>query len=445
MLLAEKLQSIQEQEHDYDVDHAHLYISMVRFHKRTLAKEGTFYLQTLVSALTPKGNIYRYMGLQAERRRNTADLWWQMEELADTYKDLLGGSDTPMKQRTAMLRTALEKHVVSGAPDARKDGKDSLGFCPVDEFLFTTATNYCGVIVPDNAKQRRQWITNLCLVFLVFMIQILVPTVVLIEKWHAPGNHLRDADLWGHLKFRELLCLGDDMEGVMHTIVGVLLMELVLVIVLSYISEQNNNSQKSACVPSDRTYFLIGNFANIWCNLVTVLLLPMLFWTEDEATNIALDSLTLLFVQTLDDFAGYACQYMGGSDDEYAMSATWQMAMLSQCPVSLKDIVNPRAKNVDEIWSIRFDNDKLQVAFPEGGEPKACERRLQRHNLETSPLVEGSSGSFLYRATRTKQEVLPRPEGLVIPALWNVAWYFVCVCLLIVPVFWMMVNRHCAK
>ena len=39
-------------------------------------------------------------------------------------------------------------------------------------------------------------------------------------------------------------------KGIMHTVAGVLLMELVSVIVLSYISEQINNAQKSASVPS---------------------------------------------------------------------------------------------------------------------------------------------------------------------------------------------------
>mmetsp|Transcript_7487 Transcript_7487/g.13436 ORF Transcript_7487/g.13436 Transcript_7487/m.13436 type:complete len:447 (+) Transcript_7487:58-1398(+) len=446
MLLAEKLQAVQERDHEYDVDHAHLYKSMARFHRRTLAKEGTFYLQTLVSALTPKGNIYRFMGLHAERRRNTADLWQQMEELADLHKDLLGGREVPIEVRADRLRKALSETIVEADAESQQILLEApVGFGPVDEFLFSRASSYCGIVVPDAPRERREWITNFFMCILVFFIQLFVPTAVLVEKWMDPNNRLKEKNLWGHLNLHELLCLGNDLEGVLHSIVGVLLMGLVIVIILSYIAEQNNNAQKSASVPSDRYYYLAGNLANVYCNLVTVLLLPFLFWTESEATNIALDSLTLLFVQTLDDFAGYACQYMNKTDDDYAMGATWQMAMLSQCPVSLKDITNPNASEVSAIWKVSFVREKLQAVVHPGAVPRECPRRLQRTSVDSSPLLQGSSSPFIYRATRYREEILPRPEGIVIPCLWKMAWYLVALCLFLVPLFWMTTNKSCEK
>eukprot|EP00971_Amphidinium_carterae_P077874 1540322-Amphidinium_carterae.1 len=103
-------------------------------------------------------------------------------------------------------------------------------------------------------------------------------------------------------------------------------------------------------------------------------------WQHDNATWIvpsmpALDSLSLLFVQTLDDFAGYACQYMNKTDDDYAMGATWQMAMLSQCPVQLQDIAcpditNPTPSEVREIWKVCFVGEKLQAVVRAGAHLK---------------------------------------------------------------------------
>mmetsp|Transcript_1566 Transcript_1566/g.4033 ORF Transcript_1566/g.4033 Transcript_1566/m.4033 type:complete len:445 (-) Transcript_1566:37-1371(-) len=444
MLLAEKLQTVQERDHEYDVDHAHLYKSMSRFHQRTLHKEGTFYLQTLVSALTPKGNIYRFMGLHSERRRNTVDLWQQMEELANVHKDLLGGQEASVEVRVNRLLQALSETIVEADAESQQIKAEApVGFGPVEEFLFSRATSYCGIFVPDASKERREWLTNVCMCILVFFIQLCVPTAVLVEKWMDPQNRLKETDIWKHLNIHELLCLGKDIEGVLHTVVGFLLMGLVIVIILSYIAEQNNNAQKSASVPSDRYYYLAGNLANVYCNVVTVLVLPLLFWTETEATNIALDSLSLLFVQTLDDFAGYACQYMNKTDDDYAMGATWQMAMLSQCPVQLQDITNPTPSEVREIWKVCFVGEKLQAVVRAGAHPRECPRRLQRFAMDSSPLLQGSSSPFVYRATRRREEVLPRPEGIVIPCLWNVAWYLVALCLWFVPIFWMTTNKAC--
>merc|ERR1719158_695449 len=125
-----------------------------------------------------------------------------------------------------------------------------------------------------------------------------------------------------------------------------------------------------------RFWYILGNVTNAMCCLTTVIMVPLLFWEEGSPTSTAMDSLTALFIFMLDDFAGYASQYIGISDTDFQRAAAWQKALLSQCPVSLNDLIDPRGQSAAELWRIGFsESGQLQVA----AEPRGpCARRIER-------------------------------------------------------------------
>lgn len=457
MILSERLEEHQDAVQSADWKCAQLYRSVMDEHRQVVVrKEGYLYHSTLWAAMTPAGNIYRYLALATERHRNCADIWRQLDELAERHAALLGGEQAPLEARSWKLCRALEQATVHGALDAEK-GEEVIGFKPLEEYFSTRVQQLGPLIYPVDGQQFMDWLTHRAIAAMICLIQFTAPLVIFMDEWSRDENKLRDPRKFvSEIRLNEVFCLGTNFRDKLHTIMGGILLQLVILIIHSYVIEQHNSSKKSGTLPKDTYWYVLGNVTNQVCTFMTILTAPILFWNEDSPTSMAMDSLTVLFIFMLDDFAGYACTYMGKTDESYSRSAAWQKGLLTQCPVSLSDLIDPSAANASELWSIRYsaDGQLLCAQSEDGCGERVCPRRLERLRPTTSDertaLVqapvqgEDSTMRLWYRNSPTSGSELPGYGTAVLGGIWTVLSKFSLVVQFMLPLAWMAVNKPCS-
>lgn len=451
------------------VDHSIVYNTMMNYYEKLKLGKGAWFRQLLCDAVTPSGNIYRLIGLRFEARKHSFYIQMQMQEIADTHPYLLAESsdtetddiDQNIASENAKAEARLKKMIealgkakvtIRNTFDLEAEPETtSTGFPPIEEFCQMKISPSWWML-PEDPMDLAEVLRGLVLTFLILLIQTVVPVIILVNAWYEPHNHLLEFENFqSTFNYHEIFCLGLTTQDQLHTIMGVLLMELVIVIIHSYVAVQWENARVSAYLPTSRSWYVVGNLVNIHCNVVILLIIPLLFWTEAGATQIALDSLTLLFLQTLDDLDGYALSYMRKNDHDYCQDAAWHIAMLSRCPVNIKELINPDADGPDDLWDIQFENKQLQASVREGEEKRKCICRLEqrgRDTDETSPLrpsqADVAALETEYRIVDEQQvSVLPRPEGASLSMMWHITYYFVLIGAFVLPAVWMVVNKRC--
>mmetsp|Transcript_36993 Transcript_36993/g.115152 ORF Transcript_36993/g.115152 Transcript_36993/m.115152 type:complete len:247 (+) Transcript_36993:704-1444(+) len=242
----------------------------------------------------------------------------------------------------------------------------------------------------------------------------------------------------------------------LHTIMGGILLQLVVLIIHSYILEQAHNSRKAGTLPSDPFWYAVGNVTNQVCTLMTIATAPILFWNEGSPTSIAMDSLTILFIFMLDDFAGHAVTYMGKTEEGYSRSAAWHKGLLAHCPVSLSDLINPSAASADELWCIRYSpsGDLLKAGPQDGSREQTCPRRLERLRPEpagertalvNSPKEGEPEVRLWYTNAPGVAREMPGQYVKVIQWIWSAIGKLSLAVQVTLPVLWMVVNKPCHR
>lgn len=371
----------------------------------------------LWATLAPTGNIYRYISHMQEFLKHCDDLGQQMRELAEEHAPLLGGRAATLDERVEALHLALKATAVRGCPGGTAAGiaEAPLGFRPLDEFLECPVSRFGPVLLPREKEQRAEWWKNHTIALLVFTVQVVGVFITGLEMWHRETNQLRDLSaLWARLTFREAICLGSGFDESLTTVMGVMFLFLGLFITWQYAVDELENASKSAQLPSDALRSGIGVFANAWVCLGTAFAMPLMFWEEEDTQGIVVDSLQLLFLFTLDDLTGDICGYLGIGDSEFQRQASYNLIMLSQCPLTLRDITARTPEAADQIWNITFDDmGNLLKAGAEANLAR-CETRVmiaaeclqtqavggtgnRKDNVEmsqlTSPLAPGGDSS----------------------------------------------------
>lgn len=456
MFMSERLADHQDASHFDDVEHGNLYRSaMTEYRGVTQFRTGRLYFTTLWQALAPSGNIYRYMGLEAEYWANAYNLQCQLEAIADDerIKNVLKGHEST-ESRVKVLVDALEEVEPQNAPDKDTFEKSfaKKGFPALQEFLWQPATRRMVVFYTPPWDGIRPWVHRRIIAFLVCSIQVVAPLVILLQEWMSPSNRLRNPHKFMEsLQWDEVFCLGNSLGDRLHTVQGLILMELVILIAHTYIQDQLTNAHKQSLLPTCSFWHILGNLTNMWCCIVTAMAVPVLFWNEGSATTTSMDSLTMLFIFMLDDFAGYACQYMGRTDEDYQRAAAWQKAMLTQCPVDLTDVVNYEAKNPSQIWSFKYkEGDKdcylLSTKLPNKGSRVAlrCMTRVAKptYSEETTPL-QGQQGVLVYHNGVHGKQTRPNGTANILNGVWYVVDWFFTIFQIVVPIVWMIVDKPC--
>jgi len=444
MNISELVDSVTEDDHKADVGLSNFYQSIMNeYNFVSDKKQGHFYWSTLWNSISPAGNIYRYIGLQTECNRHALDAWQQLDELAEKYAHLLGGTSVPLEDRTQALIGALDR--IKHKPDPESDQAWS-GFPPVREFLFHRIGELCLFRYPKDSTRRKEWFMHRAIAWMICVTQILVPYLIVVDEWlEGAGGTGRLYRWWhGSVAMKDFMCLGHGPKEKLHTIMGGILLELTLLIIHSYVNEQHDNAVKLLLMPMSRFWLVIDQLSNIWCVIVTTVALPLRFWGEDNSTAIAMDSLTLLFVFMLDDLAGFAATYLGKTEESYSRAAAWQKGMLSQCPVLIADIIDSDATQADELWRCEFDTSGRLLATNARTSPQRfVQRRVMRvaQLSEDTPLLKDDP-RLCYSTTRL-QEVLPRWESILMVHTWHLLDLFMMGVQIIVPIWWMILDKSC--
>jgi hypothetical protein len=421
---------------------------------------GDDHFQSIWSVISPTGNIYRYNGLLAERRKHCEDLRAQAMDIADTYAHLLGGLNTTREERLSVLLKALGDVQVS-APSLKQsallEAPPDSGFPPIQEFIDDEVHRFGPFLEPVDAHARSHYRNVTGMACVIFCIQVLAPGLVLANRWNMKTNHLKDPHaLWARLTIAEALCLGKAPLEQLTTVMGVSFITLIIFVVRLYVDEEIENAGKSSRLPTDQSWLAVGILANMWCCALTVLCIPLLFWSEETPTNIVLDSMTLMFIFKLDDIG----ELMGGllrmSEAEFQRAVSWNAALLSQCPLRVRDVINSEAKSTKDLWNIKFDSMGHLVAVSQPGResPCSCETRMSQVSpCETSQLlrgqpVVGGESSVLgvrlrYHHSEQHSVELPSSMAVMLYSGWILLGRVLFVLQFVIPPLWFMVSKPC--
>jgi len=428
--------------------------------RQGLKAKGSNQYQTLWSAVSPTGNIYRYNGLLAERRKHCEDLRLQAMEIADTYAHLLGGASNTPQERLSVLLKALGEVQLS-APSTKQnelvEAPPDPGFPPLQEYIGEEVIRFGPILQPADAQARSHHHNATCMAFIVFLIQVLAPCLVFTNRWHMKTNYLRDPHaLWARLSFAEAMCLGRTPQEQMTTVMGVCLITVIIFVVRLYVAEEIENAVKSSRLPTDQFWMPMGMIANMWCCVLTVLAVPLLFWSEETPTNIVLDSMTLLFIFKLDDLSELLGGLLRMTESEFQRAVSWNAALIGQCPVRVSDVINPNAKSLNDLWCIKFDSmgHLLMAAQPGRETPGLCETRLSPISAsENCQLLRGqpvgdadapvSSARLRYHQSPQHSTELPTFIGNTMYAAWICLSRVLSVLQFVVPPLWFVVSKPC--
>jgi hypothetical protein len=432
------------------------------------ACRDTLNFPQLWAKIAPAGNVYRFNALMQERLLHCEDLGKQMDGLAEEFKELLGGDAKPLPQRRQELVQALRNTRVEQTGDANpkslEQGETRAGFPPLEEFVEDRAVRGWFTLYPEDEVALRTWRRCEKFGLIIFVVQVFGPICMFCDKWSEKTNYLRDPRaLLQRLRLEEMLCLRQRGLDDWSTIcMGVLFMVLVLTQLRHYAEDECGNVTKaSRMLPHTRWWTILGSCANGWCVISSAIQLPILFWALQDATSVLVGALGLLFIFALDDFSGVTGTILGVDDARFQRAICWHVALLSQCPVTVRDLINAEAKTVDDLWHIGFDaKGLLKVGAPGAGSNARtyCETRIAPlASTETTPLkatdvcgrtrsllesITAQDGMVQY-ATSSKGSRQVLAGGSSLQMLWQILVWFLKVLQVIMPPLWMLINKPC--
>jgi hypothetical protein len=380
------------------------------------------------------------------------DIRRQLTEVVEQKKELFGTEKSEAKCIDKLL-AALDDTTVEGGLDSEA-GEISKGFLPLQEFGCDEIGRAGCIYYPMDSDELSRWRFNHLLALLVFAIQTLGVFLLLVQLWYGPDNQLKNPKiLWKHLSVKELLCLGKDTSAALTTVAGVLFLLLIYAIVYNYCKDELENASKSGRLPSNKFWSGLGNFANAFCGCLILLAIPMEFWSEDGLVGIMMNSMALLFVFTLDDLTGDAFGYLSTDDSDFAKELSWHYALLSYCPVRIRDLINDSATSLEELWKIKYASDGTLVSALTGGVCKTRIMDITPEATEKSPLIQeelddGNMEDLVVEYCTGESswpERLPGVRAQLLKALWTIILWAIKIMWVVVPIVWFIVNKPCTE
>lgn len=412
--------------------------SMTEQRKMKTSDHSLFHIR-LWSNVAPSGNIYRLNSLIAERLKHSEDLWTQLREIAGAKRQLSGmPSGGSVEDCADALYQSLQTAKVYNCPAADSESAGTTGFKPLDEFLGTKVISSFGLLLPEDNEEQSAYKKNLFVSMVIMLIQFLAPLLIFVNQWTSETNFMMDGHFWTKFEPRELFCLTDTLTEALTMLMGVLFLILVAIVIRSYVDSEIANLEKQCRLCLSRWWTFPNALANAWCCVMTVLVLPLLFWSELRPTDIVLDALGLLFIFTIDDLAGDAMAYLERDDTDFQRMSVWHTAFLSQCPVTVNDLIDPSATSMQDIWKIRYTADgKLLSA----GTDQPCQTRLHMdQNADEQTQIVAENVSMRYHKNRTENRLIGHVDYL---ALWVFVRTLLQILQWVIPPAWVILSQPC--
>ncbi|CAE7567546.1 ndor1 [Symbiodinium pilosum] len=422
--------------------------------------KGYFDLSAVWSRLAPSGNIYRLNALHEVRLRHCADLQAQLRDMAEEYAETLGGTQ---EERYSMLVAALKEAKVdldeayeSAEKGWELDSFKTTGFPPLEEFVVGNVKNLAGLcVVPTDPGAWKDWCTAKLVGCMVAVVQILGPVMVVLSLWEDPTNYLQHPlETFERLSVSSIFCT-DRSRGEWCTILmGVVFSFFVVVQLLNYAAQELEDAYKFGRLAGCASFWAFaGGYINAWCVMWNILVLPVCFWKLTHASQVVLNAMTILFMFNLDDLTGTAGAVLGTSDALFQRGLCWNYALLSQCPIDLRDVVNPKATSAEDFWQLRLTATALQStrASESAGASRNAETRISP--FEQTPLLATQKGHGIPSLEQMKVCMrfskdgityqLPSAHSTVQANVWQLIVWLLRLLQVLMPVFYFIVNKPC--
>lgn len=411
-----------------------------------------------LEVMAPKANIFRHIATEAQRMKHEYSLRAQIRDLArvnEAYilarinrapdKATFLDSNTP---ETACEMFLLDRLLKANVEDvsggvAPLNLRPNSGFPAINYFLKETSSRpevwLCGMaLIPTNSKKRVLWLKNRFIVMVIAALMVLGPLLVATFNWYDDANPLKDGDLSEDLSMKELMCFGTPQElGI--TVLGFLNLILIFEITRSYAVGESEDADKMSSLPSDHGWVHLGQLCNMLCMVLTVIAMPLVFWTEMYPKDIIFDSLALLFIFQLDDFGGGALDYLGMDDADFQKRCVEFVACLSQCPVSLEDIFTMPMNYHEPMWRIRWGAGGLLRIGADarmGVDAYAVRRYMKRPS-------DSKGGEPEYDSCVHPGQPRRKLHTSHFRFMWLFLWYFLTFAEVVVPLTFVTINKPC--
>lgn len=416
--------------------------------------QHSFSISSLWSRISPSGNIYRLNGLNQSRLRHCADLGNQLDDLQQEYQELLGGDTCTPQERAAKLIGALANTKVLGGgagcdEEFGLSPQATTGFPPLQEFLGDKVDCVFLFQCPGDEDAYRSWYAAQVIGFTCLCIQTWGPILIVISLWFDPKNYLREGSPFsGRLAPFDILCPTRPAADWAAIIMGVLFISFLVHQLKNYSRSEVLDVQKFGRLMAYDSYWsAAASMVNAWCVFWNLIALPLAFWKMETAYNILLGALSLLFLFNLDDLSGAAGSLLGTTDKEFRRAICWHYSLLSQCPITLKDLVNPSATSVNDFW---------QIAFAEQGRLLRADSKA--HGVaETRIAAVADDEQTLLKAAQSFEELivqqrfsaqgatyrLPSAATGFQVAVWRGIIWILHIMHMAIPLVYVLINKPC--
>jgi len=201
-------------------------------------------------------------------------------------------------------------------------------------------------------------------------------------------------------------------------------------------------------MPAGTMWLVLGQLVNMACITLSGLAMPLLFWSEMRPKDIVFDSMGLIFIFMLDDLTGDVLTYLEMDIQTFQQVNGWMVALLGQCPVELRDLVNPEPTDACNICKIRI-GDAGVISAKTGS---LCLTRLASSkdalSVESQALLKSEyfeDVSFEYRRQPGTAVVVPgiKGAGIILYIGWRVLHLVLGILEWLVPLVFFIASKPC--
>eukprot|EP00930_Biecheleria_cincta_P019931 TRINITY_DN15091_c0_g1_i1.p1 TRINITY_DN15091_c0_g1~~TRINITY_DN15091_c0_g1_i1.p1 ORF type:complete len:324 (-),score=33.41 TRINITY_DN15091_c0_g1_i1:12-983(-) len=302
---------------------------------------------------------------------------------------------------------------------------------------------------PGDEDAYRSWYAAQVIGLTCLCIQTWGPVLIVLSLWYDPKNYLREgSELWGRLAPSNMLCPSRPAGDWAAIVMGVLFISFLLHQLKTYSKGEVLDVQKfGRLMAYDSHWSVAASMVNAWCVIWNLIALPLAFWKMETAYNILLGALSLIFLFNLDDLSGAAGSLLGTTDKEFRRTICWHYSLLSQCPITLKDLVNQSATSVDEFWQIAFAEQGRLLCADEKARGIAETRIATIEDDEQTPLKVAKRFDELIVQQRFSAQGptyrLPSAATGFQVAVWRGILWILHIMHVVIPLLYVLINKPC--
>eukprot|EP00929_Paragymnodinium_shiwhaense_P069766 TRINITY_DN351_c0_g1_i3.p1 TRINITY_DN351_c0_g1~~TRINITY_DN351_c0_g1_i3.p1 ORF type:complete len:566 (+),score=123.83 TRINITY_DN351_c0_g1_i3:317-2014(+) len=345
----------------------------------------------LVASLCSQATLSTLNALLSERRKHCEDLSVQLHDLAEDYKELLGGDSLKRNARAARLREALHRAHVQVRALKEDYASGPLG---LREFLDFRPRRFGPFLYPSETYDWSRYCICTPAAFLNLLLQVLLPTFWIVSLWaeqsgfaEAKSSKAAAAEAAATAQAAAALsaACGDLFAEGSIVVVAFLAITLVMMKLRLVVDDQVLNAEKNMSLPLDGYWTLTAALCGCYSCLITALVLPVIFWGTRDLEGVLVNFMVLVVFLHLDKVV-----WMSGlqelNEEEFQHLVLNTYISLAQCPATLRDVTKADAATLDELWEVEYaPTGQLLLAASQVGkaepEVRTCVRQASNRVL----------------------------------------------------------------